>query len=80
MQERGLCSTLNGGCHPGGHNTRRGKVFTPLDKVGLACHRRNGNFGEVCKVDHFALTDGATTFDTVAPAQATFTTADTCWV
>jgi hypothetical protein len=40
MQERGLCSTLEGGCHPAGHNTRRGKLFVPLAKpTVLVCLR-----------------------------------------
>jgi hypothetical protein len=48
MQERGLCNTLEEGCHPAGHNTSHGELFVSLDKVSLASRIGNGNFGEVC--------------------------------
>jgi hypothetical protein len=50
MQERGLCNTLEEGCHPAGHNTSPGQLFVSLDKVSLASRIGNGNFGEVCRV------------------------------
>jgi hypothetical protein len=51
MQERGLCSTLDGSCHPAGHNTSHGKEFVTLETVSLASHMCNGNFGEVWPVE-----------------------------
>jgi hypothetical protein len=46
VQLRSLCSTRDGGCHLEGHNAMCDAGFARLDKVGLASHRCNRNFGE----------------------------------